>query len=54
MFFNQGLLKGEDSADVILLNIHLISSSVRTLCELMCFKLGMMLNTYKFYSFIPV
>ena len=66
--FAQVIFKGEKSADLILWNICSASSCARTLgkrnmfsiimCEdtweAICFKVGMMLNTTKHYSLIPV
>ena len=43
--FGQGIFRGENSAEVILR-----SSCVRTFCEPICFKLGVMLNSTKLYS----
>ena len=54
-YFAQIIVKGEHSADMILWRIYMFNIIMcQDTCELICFKLGMMLNITKLYSFIPM
>ena len=47
-------VKGKNSADVIFIKYMINIVKCQDTCESVCFKLGMMLDTTKLYSLIPV